>query len=247
MTHTRIRNTLSSAIALAAVLALSACGGAETPDGTAPAAAPIAAIAAPAGQNWLDTAANTPEGGVVQGNPEAPIKLVEYASHTCSHCAAFAEESAGKIETYITSGRVSYELRNQIHDPVDLTISLLARCGEPTAFHPLAHEVWGNLAPIFEKVQANPAAMQGTGDDRFVKIADAAGLLDFFAARGVSRDKATQCLGDTAKAESILNASNTQSEELGVTGTPTFFLNGAKLDASNWTAVEAALQTAGAR
>ena len=60
--------------------------------------------------------------------------------------------------------------------------------------------------------------------------ADAAGLLDFFAARGVSRDKATQCLGDTAKAESILNASNTQSEELGVTGTPTFFLNGAKLD-----------------
>lgn len=245
--HTRIGRTLTSALALAGALALAACSGSETEEAAATSAEPIAAIAAPAGQNWVDTAATTPEGGVVIGNPNAPIKLVEYASHTCGHCASYAEESGGKIDAYVSSGRVSFELRNQIHDPVDLTISLLARCGEPAAFHPLAHEAWANLNGIIEKAQANPAAMQGQGDDRFVQIANAAGLLDFFAARGISRDKATQCLSDTAKAESIVAASNTQSQELDVTGTPTFFINGAKIDASNWAAVEAALQQAGAR
>lgn len=246
-TPTRFGRTFHSAIALASALALAACGDAETEGGATTSAEPIAAIAAPAGQSWMDTAATTPEGGVVIGNPAAPIKLIEYASHTCGHCATYAAESGGKIDQYVTSGRVSFELRNQIHDPLDLTISMLARCAEPAAFYPLAHEAWANLNTIVEKAQANNAAMQGTGDDRFVQIADATGLLDFFAARGLARDKATQCLTDVANAERIVTASSTQSEELGVTGTPTFFINGAKIDASNWAAVEAALQQAGAR
>src|SRR3546814_7851742 len=57
-------------------------------------------------------------------------------------------------------------------------------------------------------------------------IAQAAQLYDFFAARGLSSDQARQCLADQAKAEDIVKKSAAQSDELGVNGTPTFFING---------------------
>jgi protein-disulfide isomerase len=92
--------------------------------------------------------------------------------------------------------------------------------------------------------------MQTQDNTRFQRIADAAGLLDFFAARGISRDQAMQCLADPALGEAILQRSAEQSEELDVTGTPTFFLNGSLVELSpgpTWPQVESALQNAGAR
>ena len=41
-------------------------------------------------------------------------------------------------------------------------------------------------------------AMQQPLDQRFVLAAEATGMLDFFAARGVSEDQARQCLSDIA-------------------------------------------------
>ena len=85
----------SASLAFVATLALAACNSKETAtEGEIAEAQPVAAVPAPAGQAWSDVAAVTPEGGIVQGNPNAPIKLVEYASHTCSHCAEFSEQSA---------------------------------------------------------------------------------------------------------------------------------------------------------
>ena len=66
-------------------LGLAACGDAD--EGGLPSSEPIAKIAAPAGQQWVDAVAVTPEGGWLVGNPEAPIKLVEYGSLTCPACA----------------------------------------------------------------------------------------------------------------------------------------------------------------
>ena len=212
---------------------------------------PIAPIAAPAGQSWVETAAETPEGGFVIGNPNAPLKLVEYASHTCSHCAAFSQEGAAKLDEYVAKGTVSYEIRNQIHDPIDLTIALLARCGTPASFHPLANQAWQNFDSLMTTVQANGAAIQqaqaAPQAQRFQAVAQAAGLLEFFAARGISRDQAMTCLADVGKAQRIADASETQSEELNVAGTPTFFLNGKTVEGTRWADIEPALQNAGAR
>ena len=243
-----LRRLALSAAAAPLALALAACGS----DDDAPVKGEaIAAIAAPAGQTWVDTAAETPEGGYVIGNPDAPLKLVEYASHTCSHCAAFSQEAAAKLDGYVEKGVVSYEIRNQIHDPVDLSIALLARCGTPQTFHPLANQAWQNFETLMTTAQANGAALQQAQQvpqaQRFQAVAEAAGLLDFFAARGISRDQAMQCLSDVEKAEQIAEASEKQSEELNVTGTPTFFLNGRLVEGTNWASVEAALQNAGAR
>ena len=54
------------------------------------AAAPAAAQApAVANVDWSQRVATTPEGGFRMGNPDAPVKLVEFLSLTCSHCATF--------------------------------------------------------------------------------------------------------------------------------------------------------------
>jgi len=235
---------------LAAPLALAACSQDDADEG-ALSGEPIAAIPAPDGQNWTDMAVDTEMGGVLLGNPDAPLKLVEYASHTCSHCADFSGEAHEALENYVGTGVVSFEIRNQIHDGIDLTFAMLARCGDASTFFPLATQGWANLGPIIATAQANGealnAAMVAEDDARFQKIARESGLLDWFAARGISEDQSLACLADPSVAEAMIERSQTQSDEFEVTGTPTFFLNGRKLEGNSWATVEPALQEAGAR
>lgn len=248
---TRFGRIAAQTLALPLALALAACGSSSESEGALPTGEPIAHIAPPAGTSWVETASETPEGGFVIGNPDAPLKLVEYASHTCHVCADFSVNAAAKLDEYVETGVVSYEVRNLLRDPIDLTITLLARCNGPAAFHPLANQAWAEFEPLMTQIQASGDALnqaaQAPEAQRFQAIAQASGLLDFFAQRGISRDQAMQCLADTGKATEIVNKSQTQADELAITGTPTFFLNGARVDGTNLASVEAALQAAGAR
>jgi protein-disulfide isomerase len=246
-----LRRTLFACLSAPLALALVACSSEEATEGEVAQGETIAAIPAPQGQEWAETAVVTPEGGVQIGNPEAPIKLVEYASHTCGHCAEFSEAASEPLREYVNSGRLAFEIRNQIHDPIDLTFAVLARCAGPQAFHALSEQGWANINSFFENAQANQqmyeAAVQQQGAQRFQTLAQATGMLDFFAQRGVSRDQAMQCLADTDTASQIAARSDSQSKELNVTGTPTFFVNGRNLGTLPWPQVEAAIQRAGAR
>lgn len=175
---------------------------------------------------WADTITVTPEGGYLMGNPDAPLKLLEYASLTCPHCADFSRMRRRKLrDKYAASGVVSYELRNQIHDGLDLTMAMLTRCGAPESFHALSEQVWLNLPQIIQTAQGNQAALSAamTSEDQsrnHKAIADAAGLTDFFAARGISSDQSATCTADAAKAEQIVQNSQKQSEELRVDPEP---------------------------
>ncbi|MXO73636.1 thioredoxin domain-containing protein [Altererythrobacter aerius] len=243
----------TATLALTASLALAACNSEEAaPDGTVAESAAVAVVPPPAGQSWSEVASVTPEGGVVEGNPNAPIKLIEYASHTCNPCAEFSKAAAEPLRSkYIESGRVSFELRNQIHDPIDLTFAVLARCAGPQAFHAFAEQGWANMEGMFAQIQTNQAALeaatQAQGAARFDGVANAAGLYDFFAQRGVSRDQARACLAKEETATQIAKNSETQSTELNVTGTPTFFINGTNVGTQTWATLEPMLQRAGAR
>lgn len=248
---TKLRTLTLTAFSAPLVLALAACDGDAAPDGTT-ASEPIEAIAAPAGTEWADSVAVTDMDGYRIGNPDAPVKLVEYASLTCGACAAFAESGIETLrDKYVNSGVVSYELRNQIHGPDDLVLARIVRCGQPESFHPLAEQVWANLQSVLEPVYANQEVMQQAlalpEDQRFVAFADQAGFLDFFASRGVSRDQARQCLSDPASLQTIAENSQNQSDELNVTGTPTFLINGNNVGTQNWDSLEPMLQNAGAR
>ncbi len=234
---------------LAAPLALAACNGGE---GEVAESEPIAAIAAPAGTSWTETVAVSEYDGYVLGNPDAPIKLVEYASLTCGACAAFAQTGSDPLkEEYVSTGVVSFEIRNQVHNVFDLTLARLVRCGAPESFHPLAHQVWLNLGQLQQQMQAGQASLQGAEglppEQLYPLIAEAGGFYDFFAARGISRDQAATCLADADSVQAIGDRSDAQSEEFEVTGTPTFFVNGSRVDGISWDDLEPVLQRAGAR
>lgn len=242
------RPTLKLALAAPLALALAACGGDAEGEIEGDVIDPIEA---PAGTNWTETVTVSEQDGYVLGNPDAPIKLVEYASHTCGACANFSATGKPGIKEYVATGVVSFEQRNLVRDPIDLAIATLVRCGAEENMQVLSDEAWTNLSQFFQNVQTNGAAYEAAGqmpvDQRFIQIAQAAGLIDFFAARGLSADQQRACLADTSKIESIADNSTAQAEELGITATPTFLLNGRKLNVTQWSDLEPMLQRAGAR
>ena len=244
--------TLRFALAAPLALALAACGGnAEETTGAIEGDA-IAAIPAPEGQSWLETASKTDEGGFVIGNPDAPLKLVEFASHTCGHCASFATNGSFELQNdYVEKGVVSYEIRPLLRDPLDVTISTLVQCGSPESFHALSDQAWASLEQFGQNLEVNDAryraAMEAPYEERFLGLAQAAGLIDFFAARGLSADQARTCLSDSENISRIAETSQNAANELNVSTTPTFFLNGRRLEENRWQTLEPILQRAGAR
>lgn len=245
---------IASLIALPLMLSLAACGGeADTGDAAATSGETIAAIPAPAGKSWAETVTKTPDGYYMLGNPQAPIKLVEYASLTCSHCADFAETAFATIrDKYVSSGRVSFELRNFVREPLDLTASMLTRCGPEGSYFALTEQVLANQGDIFTKAQAMgqqrfDQVLALPDNQRYVALAEATGLTDFFAQRGISRDQANQCLTNIDSARALADATGKATQEDKIQGTPTFFINGRQVDFTGWPALETELQTMGAR
>lgn len=246
-----------AAVATLAALALglSACD--KSADGTAGApsasSTPIAKIAAPAGKSWADTVSVTPEGGYLMGNPDAPIKLIEFGALSCSHCAEFAEKSYSKLrDDYVASGRVSYELRLFMLNALDIPAAMLATCGAPDSVIPLSEQFWAWQGTMFDNLKAaGDARLQAAGNlpptQRFAAIANVAGMDTFFAERGISADQGAACLADVGKATTLSNQTQQANEKYQVSGTPTFYLNGKNLNTATWETLEPLLQTAGAR
>ena len=94
----RIKTLISTTLA---VLALAACSGGDTAG--APKGEPIAKIAAPAGTAWVDVVSKTELGGYKMGNPDAPLKLVEYGAITCPGCAQFAVQASEELHEIVNS------------------------------------------------------------------------------------------------------------------------------------------------
>ena len=231
-------------------LALAACG---SESGGPVSGEAIAPVAAPAGQQWTDTVAITPEGGWLIGNPDAPIELIEYGSLTCPACANFSQTGMQSLrDDYINSGRVSLEFRSvPIHGAVDLVLTRMLECGPKEAAPLLAEQLWGNLDAVLTPIQSNAAALEQAmslpENQRFVAYADQGGLIEFFAARGFSIAQSSECLSDFAAMQALAERLQAQADKDGVNSTPTFLLNGTAIDETSWAALEPMLQNAGAR
>lgn len=246
------RRSLTTSIAAALALSLTACGGGED-EAEALAGEPVAAVPAPDGQVWESVVSYTEKGGYLVGNPDAPIKLIEYGSLTCPGCAAFSRDAARPLmDEYVNTGRVSFEFRSFIiHGPLDLTLTRLIGCASNEAAVPLSDQIWANLGEIQNRAYSDQAALERAlqlpEEQRFVAFGELTGLYDFFAARGVSEEQARTCLADFSSLEELATLSQGYANEDGITSTPTFVLNGSKLTEARWAGVEAALQRAGAR
>ncbi|MBU3077992.1 DsbA family protein [Sphingomonas quercus] len=224
---------------------------AETPAGGTPTAAagPVAANA-PAG-GWTETATTTPEGGFLLGNPAAPVKLVEYSSMTCPHCAAFSTEAMPALKAnYIASGKVSLEMRNFVRDPVDLAAALIARCNGAPAYFKMTEQLYASQMDWIGNFQKlTPADQSAIGnlpqDKQYAALAKAGGLDRFAEERGLPADKVAQCLGNLKERDLLVEMNRKAVEDIKLEGTPTFLINGQLVQgAYDWASLEPKLKAA---
>ena len=234
--------TQISAAALAFTLLLSGCGDSDGDLNAAAAnsAAPLQQIPAPNNGSWTDVVTRTDQ-GFLMGNPDAPVKLVEYASLTCPHCARFSAEGAPALrETYIRSGQVSWEYRPFVLNAQDAAASLAARCLAPPAFFPALEQLFAQqqewTAAIDEAEGQRIAAMPQ--NQQLAAAARAMELDTFFARRGMPDAQFNQCLNDQQSAQALAEMNQQAAQEHRITGTPTFLINGETQQVSDWAALE---------
>jgi protein-disulfide isomerase len=236
----------------AAALALSLAGcGDRGGNGQAAAAdnAPLKQIAAPNG-DWTQMVAKTPEGGFRMGNPNAPVKLVEYGSLSCPHCAEFEERGAPRLrDRYVKSGQVSWEFRTYLLFGPDAGISALLHCQGESAFFPMVEQLYADQRNWSGRLQAiSPEQLQAIQNAPAREAASAmlkaTGVDEFFRQRGMPASRIQSCLADPAVLDQLAGITKRGNDE-GVNGTPSFFINGKVVErAANWAALEPELQAA---
>lgn len=237
---------------LAPVLLLAGCGGTDGGGNTVAAGAPVAASAAPAGQDWTQTVAATPDFGMRMGNPDAPLKLIEYGSRACPYCALFDAEGLPELKAkYVATGKLSYEFRDYpVHGPLDVGPTLLGHCVDPAAFFPLLDQMMANQQTLLaneqavaQQVRAQPNAAPAQVATLF---ADGLGYTAFVQQRGVTAERAKACLNDAGMLADYTRSAQKAESEFNVHGTPTFVLNGTPLEnTGDWKTLEPKLKAAG--
>jgi protein-disulfide isomerase len=188
-------------------------------------------VNAQAKTNWLLTFTSSAKGGHIIGNPAAVTKVVEYASYTCGHCGEFEVNDAPTLKNqYVAGGKVSFEIRNLVRDPLDLTAAMLARCGGKGRFFGNHSRLmatqgqWANDSKLSKATQAKWEAENVTG---FMQAAyTELGLSTIMQARGITAVQAKACLADKASLDQILAMTSEATGPLGLTGTPSFLVNG---------------------
>ncbi|HEY0164204.1 MAG TPA: thioredoxin domain-containing protein [Sphingomicrobium sp.] len=239
---------------LASALAVVAIAGCNSNSGDAATGAPaqLEQIAPPKGGDWTQVVNPSPQGGFVMGNPNAAVKLIEYGSMTCSHCAEFDETGATPLmNNYVKSGQVSWEYRNYVRDGLDLTASLIARCNGAKGFFPLARAMFKDQSKWMGKVQAAPEAqlqqLQSLPpNQQFLAMAKLVGFQEWAAMRGVPLAKSNQCLADQNSVNQLIQmTSDVATEHPTFPGTPSFVINGELAEkTSTWKALEPVLRKA---
>ena len=210
-----------------------------------------AAVPAPNNGDWSTIVAKTAEGGFVMGNPNAKVKLVEFGSLTCPHCAEF-EEQGGKalVDNYVKKGLVSWEFRNFVRDPFDMTATLLARCGGEASFFGLTRNLFADQRDWVGKIsaadQAKMQALQAMPPaQQFSTIADLGGLKQYASMRGVPRAKGEQCLANEAEINKLVQMNSDAVSTYSIPGTPTFLINGTVVDkTATWELLEPRIKEA---
>lgn len=220
--------------------------------GVALAAAALVATGQAAGQaqdqagsrNWAGTVAET-VGGHRIGNPNAKVRLTEYISYTCPHCAQFAREGEAALKIgYIANGRVNLEIRHLLRDPVDLTAAMLVNCGPASKFPQnhsafmLGQDKW--IAPM-SSATAVQRQRWTTGDMAARRRAIAAdfGFYPIMERRGYSRAEADRCLADNAAAERMAEIATADWKKPGIGGTPAFAIDDIVLAGTHsWSVLE---------
>jgi protein-disulfide isomerase len=151
---------------------------------------------------------------LVLGNADAPITVVEYASMTCGHCAHFHNKVFPELkQKYIDTGKVRFIMREFPLDNLAVAASMLARCAGGDKTFPL-------ISALFAK-QDEWAFVHGDPRPELLKIAKQAGF---------TQESFDKCLTDQKLLDEIVAVRTRASQVFGVDATPSFFVNGKRLE-----------------
>lgn len=168
----------------------------------APAASPVSTAMA---------ALATRPSDVVMGSPEAQVTIIEYASLTCPHCAAFHNGTLPAIkEQFVDKGTVKLLFRDFPFDGLALRAAMLPHCVGPERYYGLL----GTLFARQEQWRSNPDPLNA-----LAAIARQAGMDD---------EAFKACLANKAIEDKVLQSRLEGEKTLGVNSTPTLFINGQK-------------------
>ena len=149
-------------------------------------------------------------GEMTLGPDTAKVTVIEYASATCPHCAAFHNETFEALKKeYIDTGKIKFVFREFPHQDAALAAFMLARCAPKEKYFPLI-DVFFETQPEWTQ---NP--LEGLN-----KIAQQAGF---------TKESFDACMKNETVAKDIL-AVRSKAEGFGVTGIPTFFVNGERFE-----------------
>lgn len=149
---------------------------------------------------------------LVLGKADAKVTVVEYASMTCGHCAAFHTKVLPELKKkYVDTGKVRFIMREFPLDNLAAAGAMLARCAGPEKAH-------GVMDVLFQRQ-----------DDWIVRGNPLPKLFEVVKAQGFTQESFDKCLTDQKMLDSITSARAKASEKFGVNSTPTFFINGKRL------------------
>ena len=146
---------------------------------------------------------------MVLGKAEAPVTIIEYASLTCPHCAAFHADVLPALKTeYIDTGKVKLIFRDFPLDQLAFAGAVLARCGGPEKYYTYLNVLF-----------AQQRQWAGSPDPK-------AALTQIGRLGGVSAEQFDKCLADKPLGDYILNSRLEGNQKFNVNSTPTLIING---------------------
>lgn len=151
-----------------------------------------------------------------EGSPTAKVTVVEYASVACPICAMVNHDTMPAFKAkYVDPGKVHY-----IYRPMLTGSQSVAMAG-----HLLAHCAGGDKSfKVIDAVMRSQDAMGG--EPQYPNAHQV--LLDIAKSVGLSEDQFNSCIEDP-KSIQALNDVNENAMKTGVDSTPTFFVNGKKM------------------
>ena len=161
-----------------------------------------------------DLATPVPLGDVVIGAEDAPVTMIEYASMSCGHCAAFHETTFPIIRAeYIDTGKVRFIFREFPLDLPAAAASMVARCvskGDAEKYHDAAKLLFST-------------------QDEWVGQQSAAQLRHIAGKAGLDEAAFETCIHSQETVDALKAGLVHAADKLKVDSTPTFFINGTRV------------------
>ena len=150
-------------------------------------------------------------GDMVFGSADAPVTVIEYYSLNCPHCAVFHKQIFPALKAeFIDTGQVRFVFRDFPLNWAAVEAAVLTHCAGPERYFAVQDALFASLRQ-WSSAESTLLAVAEVGESV-----------------GVTRAEFKPCVEEGARGKQVIESFEFANQELGVEGTPTFFINGEK-------------------